>query len=303
MWHTENLFLICLTSLFTGHYIKHECVSNNPTSLYVNMTYNSTTFFLFIWILLCSDLTGCVAAPGKCGLEWARGWWLELWLYVLSQTCESSTLHLSLSLSSTRAPQTHPDCRDGQCLKKRKNNTLNNRCCYLNKTLYILVLPIKRHICLYFCRLAVIVLTSWYDNLPVCAIRLHGLNDVFFGVTPVDPIPIQIVQSQPSRPAQVLLPHQHLSVPTVHPRWFYSGFPAPVCPVHHSANTEIITETKHNFLSGYKTSSYCTKELRMQTTYFFTPKLYILIPDWWIDNNSSGLVQVCVDQPLPVASI
>lgn len=62
------------------------------------------------------------------------------------------------------------------------------------------------------------ILTSRYDDLPVCTIRLHGLNDVFFGVTPVDPISIQIIHSQPSRPAQVLLPHKHLSVLTVHPR-------------------------------------------------------------------------------------
>lgn len=150
--------------------------------------------------------------------------------------------------------------------------------------------------CLYFCRLAaphLRVLTSWYDDLPLCAIGLHGLNNVFFGVTPVDPISIQIVHSQSSRPAQVFLPHQHLSVLTVHPRWFYSGFPAPVCPVHHSANTET---TKYY-------SSYCTKQWRMQTIIFFILKLLRLIPEWWIDSNSSRLVEVCVDQPLPVPAI
>lgn len=29
--------------------------------------------------------------------------------------------------------------------------------------------------------------TSRYDDSSVCAIRLHGLNEVFLGVTPVDP--------------------------------------------------------------------------------------------------------------------
>lgn len=61
-------------------------------------------------------------------------------------------------------------------------------------------------------------LTSGYDDLPVCAIRLHGLDNVFFGVTPVDPVSIQIIQSQSSGPAEVLFLHQDLSVLTVHPR-------------------------------------------------------------------------------------
>ena len=154
----------------------------------------------------------------------------------------------------------------------------------------VLALPI-----FIFRRLAVqhlSVLTSRYDDLPVCAIRLHGLNDVFFGVTPVDPISIQIIHSQPSRPAQVLLPHKHLSVLTVHPRWLYSGFPAPVCPIHHPADTEIITETKWY-------SWWTNRKVHYTCVYIY----YSLIPQWWIDNDSSRLVEVCVDQPLPVPSI
>lgn len=45
------------------------------------------------------------------------------------------------------------------------------------------------------------------------------------------------------------------------------------------------------------------EEIKDAKKMFFTLKHNSLIPEWWIDNNSSGLVEVCVDQPLPVPPI
>lgn len=97
MWHAENLLLICLPSLWRKkrslHWFKSMSVSAITQQQFMwwlkhdlqhFLSYSTTIIW---WIPVCSDLTGCVGAPGKCGLESARGWWSELWLCVLSQTC------------------------------------------------------------------------------------------------------------------------------------------------------------------------------------------------------------------------
>lgn len=162
---------------------------------------------------IASHLNGCICAHDRCGPESARDLWSTPSPCPPSQTCQLSTLHPWPLLSSTHGLQTHPDCRGFQYLQTRPfcstlkqkslrklylkyigiNFTLNIRIVYVgqaktvNRTVYVYNINIKFAYVLVWCP------TSWHDNLPLCSIWLHWLNNVLFGVTPVNPVSIKVI--------------------------------------------------------------------------------------------------------------
>lgn len=81
------------------------------------------------------------------------------------------------------------------------------------------------------------ILTSIQYYSPVCPIRSHGFNSIFFRIAPIDPIIVQIINRKTCWPAKIFR-DQSFSLLSIHPGTFNLWLPSPVSPIHEPERTE-----------------------------------------------------------------
>lgn len=87
-------------------------------------------------------------------------------------------------------------------------------------------------------------LTFIYDESPVSPIIFYGLNNIFFGVTPIDPVIIQIIYGKAIWPAKVLR-NQNTAMLPIHPGRLNFRLFSLVSPEHKPVTEHSLVEASH----------------------------------------------------------